>query len=137
MPEPYHRCADPSCHQTFIAHEDETVVTCSDFKAPAFGGAYDELAACVRTVGQDGGKPIQVVLYADARRAVTVALQSGEEAVASLAAANAEALENWGAFDYELLLLAENYGLDLEGDPSPLEIVEALIGAALKRGLHT
>lgn len=132
MPEPYHRCADPSCHQTLAAHEDPTVVTCSSFKVPAFGGAFEELAQARRTVGQDGGKPIQIVHYSDARRAVTLAHEAG---VAEGAASSDEILENWGAFDYELLLLAERYKVD----PAlpPLEIVTTLMDRAMHEAAET
>lgn len=134
MPEPHQRCADPSCHQTLAAHEDETVQTCSSFKVPAYGGAFEELATARRTVGQDGGKPIQVVHYSDARRAVTLAHEAGRAegraegyvAAASRLDQDAEALEAWGAFDYLLLELAEEHGLDTE-DLDPIQVVEALM----------
>jgi hypothetical protein len=140
MPEPHHRCADLSCGQTLSAHEDPEVETCSCFKVPAYGGAYQELEASARTVGNDNGRPIQVVLYADARRAATLAHEAGvaegaaENAEGAAenaegAAENAEAVENWGAFDYELLLLADEAHIPTEG-LSPLEIVRALMDEA-------
>lgn len=132
MPEPHHRCADPSCHQTLAAHEDPHVFTCSAFKVPAFGGAFDDLAQARRTVGQDGGKPIQVVHYSDARRCITLAHEAGR---AEADATHAEALECWGAFDYELLLMAEEAGVPSDG-LSPLQLVRALIGAGQDRALR-
>jgi hypothetical protein len=138
MPEPHHRCADPSCHQTFQAHEDPEIQTCSTFKVPAFGGAFEELAAARRTVGQDGGKPIQIVHYSDAHRAAGLAYDAGKAEgfyiLRFTLAENRSALENWGAFDYELLNLASERGLETDG-LSPLEVVRALMNHAYRSGL--
>lgn len=136
MPEPHHRCAE--CTATLAAHEDPQVETCSAFKVPSAGGALDELAACVRTVGSDGGRPIQVVHYADARRAVLLAegavraatKAEREKLSAQLIEAN-EDLEAWGAFDFLLTELADLY--EVSTDQPPMDVVHALIRAAYVR----
>lgn len=127
MPEPHHRCAE--CTQTLAAHLDPEVRTCSAFKVPSFGGAFDELAASCRTVGSDHGKPIQIVHYADARRCAALAHEAGKAEGRAVVVGEMElTVQNWGAFDFELLLLAEEYGVDQT--LSPLEMVRALMQAA-------
>lgn len=134
MPEPHHRCA--VCRVTLADHEDPQVEHCSSFRIGASGGAMQDLAAAVRTVGQDGGRPIQVVLFADARRALAMAHEAGlSEGRSQIRAAHAETLENWGAFDYELLLLAERHGVDPE--LPPLEIVTTLMDRAMHEAAQT
>lgn len=119
MPEPHHRCM--TCRATLAAHEDPEVETCSSFTLPQ---AADMLLDVARTVGNDQGRPIQVVLLADARAALAQAL------------AQAEAdLEAWGAFDYMLLVEAEKLKVEADG-LDPIELVQLLIRTSYQRGVR-
>lgn len=100
-----------------------------------------------RTVAVDEGGPVKVLLIGDARAAadelvrhvtkrIMDQLEIGAgrllEAAALMEVAESS-LELWGAFDYELTLLAERYGLEYPPEASPLQLIEKIIDVATGR----
>jgi hypothetical protein len=122
----------------------------------------DALEQAARTVAQVDGRPERAILLSDLRNVldqlsgnrlggsvVSILAYLQEQAAACQAysselselvkaaelrrAAADEALENWGAFDFLLLELAENFGV--AADKAPAEIVRSLMLAAHRLGL--
>ncbi|HKO85638.1 MAG TPA: hypothetical protein VJ140_14020 [Actinomycetota bacterium] len=123
MPEPYTRCAN--CGATLAAHDDPEVRTCPQFM---------EDTTVVPLLPAPAVEQLDphVHLLATLERLEAQFNQLGADlALTSAGLGEAEAVNVlWGAFDYELDMLAERFGIDLEPDRSPLDAVRALMAMA-------
>jgi hypothetical protein len=136
MPEPYTRCA--RCGTTFAAHGDPDIGHCEAFTLAVDPPPDGELVHVLRV--EDAQR-----LLAEAGAEMGAVVEKLERQVHQLSAdlelcmaahAEAEATnELWGAFDYELLLLAEAAEIDTEG-LAPLEVVDRLRSKAYDEGFE-
>jgi hypothetical protein len=90
------------------------------------------------------GGPVRVLFETDARRIADQMVRQATklamdelDRVGPLLAQATEALELWGAFDYELTLLGERHGIEYPPEMSPLDLVQLILDVAIARAAAT
>lgn len=123
MTEAWARCAE--CGTTFAAHDDPDIEHCEEFKAEI---DPDPGLHLVRDIEIDYEALAKI--YSDELAKV---LNESDRLAQRLIEAN-DALELWGAFDYELLRLAEAMDIPVDDDMEPLRVLGALLEKAYGKG---